>query len=151
MKEIIVTKAEQKDLDDLVRLFDLYRVFYEQESDFTSAYTFISERLYQNDSVIFIARDSESVAVGFTQLYPTFSSQSMQRMWILNDLFVQEESRKAGVASELLDRAKAFSQSESAKGLMLCTKHTNLKAQALYKKQGFEPLNDFQWHFLATP
>jgi len=31
--------------------------------------------------------------MGFAQLYPSFSSVSMKRLWILNDLFVSSEAR----------------------------------------------------------
>ena len=148
--EITLTRALQEDLEDVVRLFNLYRIFYKQEGDIDAARDFISSRIETSDSVIFIARNAEKQAVGFTQLYPSFSSQTMQKLWILNDLYVEETYRGAGVASALLNIAKRHSASECAKGLLLCTQHTNSNAQALYLKHGFEPLNEFKWFFLAT-
>jgi ribosomal protein S18 acetylase RimI-like enzyme len=148
--EINIERAKKEDLIDVATLFNSYRMFYKQNNNLEGAYKYISERLANGDSIIYIARDSEGLGMGFTQLYPTFSSQSMQRMWILNDLYVQESYRKIGVASSLLDKAKEHSLSSEAKGLMLCTQHTNHSAQALYKKHGFEPIGEFQWYFLKT-
>lgn len=147
---ITVSKVERSDLNDLVTLFDKYRIFYKQESDLHSARNFISERLENDDSLIFVSRNSAGEATGFTQLYPTYSSQSMQKMWILNDLYVDEDYRKQGIASALIHRADAFARRTHAKGLLLCTQHSNLEAQALYKKSGFVAVDEFQWHFLSA-
>ena len=148
--EVNIVLAKREDSAEVAALFNNYRMFYKQKNNLEAAYEYISERLLNGDSIIYIARNSEGLGIGFTQLYPTFSSQSMQRMWILNDLYVHESCRKKGVASALLDKAKEYSLSSVAKGLMLCTQHTNYSAQALYKKHGFEPITEFQWHFLKT-
>lgn len=147
---IIVKIALSKDLADVANLFDYYRVFYKNSSDPEAARIFISERMRNNDSAIFIARSDSGEALGFTQLYPSFSSQSMQRMWILNDLYVAESHRQKGIANRLLEAARDFSERGSAKGLMLCTQVTNRTAQSLYLKFGFTKLNEFEWYFLKT-
>lgn len=92
-------------------------MFYKQKSDIESARSFIAERLSRGDSVIFLARDESNQPVGFTQLYPTFPSQSMQRMWILNDLYVSDSHREAGVGGSLPGAAKRFSAENESKGL----------------------------------
>lgn len=148
--EIVVKRASREDIADVTNLFNLYRVFYKNPSDPEAARQFISERLRNDDSVIFIARSANGEALGFTQLYPSFSSQSMQRMWILNDLYVAESHRQTGVANRLLDAARDFSESGASKGLMLCTQVANRKAQSLYMKFGFAKLSEFEWYFLNT-
>lgn len=147
---ILIKKARIDDLADVATLFDSYRVFYKRPSDQASALAFIEERLSLGESTIFIASDESGESIGFTQLYPSFSSQTMQRTWILNDLYVKEGFRKRGVASKLIRSAADHCESTSAKGLMLCTQHSNLKAQALYEKMGFEPDDDYRWYFLTV-
>ena len=39
-----IVKAEEKDLEELGRLFNLYRIFYEEEDDLEKASRYISER-----------------------------------------------------------------------------------------------------------
>lgn len=121
-------------------LFDLYRRFYEQDPDPQGAERFITERLERGDSVIFLAllRDSgEQAAAGFVQLYPIFSSVSMRRLWLLNDLYVSAEVRRRGVARALIECAAAFARETGAKGLILETAADNGPAQRLYEGLGW--------------
>lgn len=99
-----VRQASSADLETLVSLFDGYRQFYGQPCELDRVREFLSERLTQGDSVLFIA-EADGRAVGFTQLYPSFSSVSMAPIFILNDLFVRPEARRSGVARRLLEAA----------------------------------------------
>ena len=92
---IVISKATLNDLDSLVPLFDAYRQFYGQLPDLEGARTFLSGRMERGESVVFLAFE-EDRAVGFTQLYPQFSSVGMDRNWLLNDLYVDERARKKG-------------------------------------------------------
>ena len=85
---ISVKKAVIEDISGVAKLFNSYRMFYKQEADIDLAFSFISERIRNSESVIFIAQDSEGNYLGFIQLYPTFSSVSAKKSWVLNDLFV---------------------------------------------------------------
>ena len=133
----IVTQATLDDLDDLAILFDGYRVFYKRPSDVAAAREFLRERLSLRESVIFVARDASGDALGFTQLYPSFSSVSARRLWILNDLFVAQSARGRGVARALMDRAKRHALQTGAIRLVLQTAHDNAPAQALYESLGY--------------
>nr|RNJ67205.1 MAG: GNAT family N-acetyltransferase [Leptolyngbya sp. IPPAS B-1204] len=75
--------------------------------------------------------------VGFTQLYPSFSSVSMQQVWILNDLFVAENYRKQGVANLLMDAAEQYAQDTGAVCIVLATQITNTAAQTLYESRNY--------------
>jgi hypothetical protein len=88
-----VIQAQIENLEEIATLFDLCRVFYQQSSDIEAARNFIQDRFQQCDSTILVAIDNGQ-AIGFTQLYPSYSSVSMKRIWILNDLFVREIERK---------------------------------------------------------
>lgn len=130
-----IVQATIENIIDLAPLLDGYRVFYKQPSDLEKATEFLTERFLKNDSVIFMAYEGAS-ALGFTQLYPSFSSVSMQRTYILNDLFVSSEARGKGVGEALMNKAKAFAISEGAKGLTLETEVAN-PAQKLYERLGW--------------
>jgi len=147
---IIVEKASLGDAEDVASLFNQYRMFYEQESDMGLALNFISERLEKGDSVIFCARDDEGVCVGFTQLYPTFSSVAAKKDWILNDLFVAPSARRLGVARKLMDAAKGLAVSTGAKGISLETALDNVNAQALYESLGYEKSSGFYSYYLTV-
>lgn len=131
-----VREATSADLDLIAPLFDAYRKFYRQPSDLARARSFVRARLDREDSVIFIALD-QSEAVGFTQLYPSFSSVSMARIFILNDLFVVTEARGKGVGAALLAAAADFGRRAGACRLALTTETTNTVAQSVYERMGW--------------
>ena len=135
--DIEVRQASVMDLEVLVPLFDGYRQFYGQPGDLTVARAFLLERFEHNQSVIFIATRRDGSAVGFTQLYPSFSSVSAARTFILNDLFVAPTARRCGVGIKLLEAAAQFGRAVGAVRLSLSTAIDNESAQALYVAQGW--------------
>jgi GNAT superfamily N-acetyltransferase len=132
-----VIKATPAHLDQLVPLFDGYRQFYKKPSDLEGAKAFLKARFDKQESTIFIALDPENKALGFTQLYPNFSSVSMKRDYLLNDLFVAEKARGKGVGKALLLKAQEFGKAENSKGILLETAYDN-PAQHLYEKLGWK-------------
>ena len=143
MKRIV--KASLEHIDDVAPLFDAYRVFYEQNSDLGKAKSFLSERIKLNESVIFIAY-LDNKAVGFTQLYPIFSSVSLERSFVLNDLYVNPEIRGSGIGTDLLREAKDLVNQESLKGLALETAKDN-PAQKLYEREGWKKEDEYFHYF----
>ncbi|MBT2648398.1 GNAT family N-acetyltransferase [Bacillus sp. ISL-34] len=141
-----IQKATLDELESLTELFDLYRVFYEQASDPGRAREFLRERLTNGESEVFMAFD-EGNPIGFVQLYPSFSSVSMMRSWVLNDLFVKESARKKGFGEELLNAAITFARETGAKGVSLETGKNNFKAQKLYEKIGFVRESNHFYYF----
>lgn len=133
---MVICRANESHLDELTSLFDAYRVFYEQPSDVRRAKQFLTERFLQQDSTIFIALSEQGDAMGFTQLYPSFSSVSTQRTYILNDLYVFDAYRNKGVGKALMERAKLFTSAVGAKGITLETALDN-PAQHLYERLGW--------------
>ena len=130
--------ATVTDLDVLVPLFDGYRQFYRQASDPGHARSFLAERLAKNESQILLALDSSGGGLGFTQLYPLFSSVRAVRTYLLNDLFVAAEARRQGVARGLLMAAAEHARNLGAASLSLSTALDNLPAQALYESVGWQ-------------
>jgi GNAT superfamily N-acetyltransferase len=142
MAEVRTVRAGLDDLEALVPLFDGYRQFYRQPSDPDEARAFLAERITRGESVIFVAL-VDGAAAGLTQLYPLFSSVSMQRLWLLNDLFVAPAGRRAGAGRALLDRAERWARETGAKGLTLSTEITNATAQRLYESAGWSKDDEF--------
>ncbi|EMY62875.1 GNAT family N-acetyltransferase [Leptospira terpstrae] len=143
-----IRQANYKDIAKLSEIFDAYRQFYGQNSNITGAIRFLQDRMEHGQSIIFLAEDSNSGEVsGFTQLYPVFSSISMQRSYILNDLYVKKEFRKQGIAKLLIAEAKTFTKTNSGKGLELSTSTHNKEARALYAQEGFEQETEFLTYF----
>ena len=110
-----------EDVPTVAELFNQYRMFYQMESDLLKAEAFLSERINNNDSMIFVAKSRDGIVMGFVQLYPLFSSTRMKRLWLLNDLFVEPKFRGMKISDMLIDRAKQLAKETNAAGLILET------------------------------
>lgn len=148
--QLEVERSGLEDLESLVPLFEGYREWYGRSRDEAAARDFLRERLTQGDSVVFLARDTISgEALGFTQLYPSFSSLRMEREWILNDLYVNREARGRGVGKALMDRAHAFAVETGAVAVVLATQKGNAVAKALYDSLGYKRDDEFDYYELS--
>jgi ribosomal protein S18 acetylase RimI-like enzyme len=136
--QINIRRAVTDDVDQVVHLFDAYRQFYGRECDTEAARVFLTERLSQEQSVLFLAAHENGSIVGFTQLYPSFSSVSLKRIFIFNDLYVQPEARRGAIGEKLIEAAIQYAKQNDARGLSLSTAISNKAAQRLYEKAGWQ-------------
>jgi len=143
---ITVRQATIDDVDLIAPLFNEYRVFYKQVSDVEAAKKFLQERLLRSESVVFLALDKDE-AIGFTQLYPIFSSVSLKKAWLLNDLFVHASARGKGAGALLLEAAKQLGKETGSKFLLLQTQDDNHPAKKLYNSNGWKQQADIFYEF----
>ena len=137
-----ITKQES---ELVTELFNKYRIFYKQDTDIKLAKKYIQSRLDNDDSIIFVAF-IQNIPVGFTQLYPVYSSVHACKNWLLNDLYVDEDHRKKGIGQELIKTVMEFAKQNGATTVELSTAIDNYTAQSLYENIGFikQPAdNDF--------
>ncbi len=146
--KVQITIANENDIATLAKLFDQYRVFYEQESDVKKVVEFLCARLEKKDSIIFVARENSDIA-GFTQLYPSFSSVGMKKVWILNDLFVSPQFRRQSIAKKLMQEALNHAKKTGALRIELATQVSNTHAQNLYDAMGYIKNESFYHYSLS--
>ena len=138
-----IVKAEEKDLEELGRLFNLYRIFYEEEDDLEKASRYISERFNRRDSEIFVAQEGNTELAGFVQLYPSFCSVSAVPILILYDLYVDHSHRGKGIGRLLMNAARDFAKDNGFRRLELSTAKDNHIGQSLYESLGYELDEEF--------
>ena len=132
-----VVRVSLPDVSRAAPLFAAYREFYGQPYDLEAASTFLTERLERDESIVLIALDGDE-PIGFTQIYPSFTSTGLAAIWILNDLFVSPEARGTGAVDDLLNTTAALAKDAGAVAVELATAHTNLRAQAVYNRHGYQ-------------
>jgi len=145
--QITIRGVSIKDLNQLANIFDSYRVWYKKGTDVEGAAKFLEERIMNQDSEIFVA-ELDGKIIGFTHLYPLFSSVRMRKLWLLNDLFVDERYRGRGVSLLLINRAKQLVKDTKACAMFLETDKTNTIGNQLYPRAGFElnvHSNYYEW------
>jgi ribosomal protein S18 acetylase RimI-like enzyme len=149
--EYRIEEVAADDAELVAPLFDAYREFYKCEPDSPRALAYLRERLAKGDSTIFAAVEGEGAgrrAIGFTQLYPTWESLDMGKMYVLYDLFVDSTVRRRGVGRALLDRAVGFARKNGAVVVLLETAKDNVHAKGLYESAGWTLDEQFDtYHF----
>ena len=147
-----IVKATIRELELLVPLFEAYRAFYKLPPATTRARAYLRARLMRGDATVFLAVEGKGGSVralGFTLLYPTYSSLSMARAWVLNDLYVDLRGRRAGVARALMERARRLAKGTRAAYLTLETADSNRQAQRLYESLGWKRERGFRHYALS--
>jgi ribosomal protein S18 acetylase RimI-like enzyme len=129
--------ATSDDLGDLTRLFGGYLEFYKVPRAAAEIREFLQARLSKGDSHVLIARDKQSVAQGFVQLYPLYASLALRSSWLLSDLYVDTSARRQGVGEALMNAARSHAEATGACGLQLETARDNLAGQSLYERLGY--------------
>jgi len=147
-RRFVVERARAEDTDAIAPLFDAYRQFYGAATDLAGARAFIAARLERAESVILLARalpraSEPSRAVGFAQLYPSFSSVSMGSIIVLNDLFVLPSWRRSSVARSLVEETARHGERVGAIRVHLSTQLTNAPARRLYQSLDFVADQEF--------
>lgn len=134
---VTVIRAELADVLEAAQLFAMYREFYGEPYDPSASGAFLASRIVRDESIVLLGLDGDEV-VGFAQIYPSFSSTRLAKIWVLNDLYVVEHARGTGAVDELLDTIASMATSAGAHAIELSTAHTNTRAQAVYERHGYQ-------------
>lgn len=145
-----IVQATLEHLDLLTPLFVKYREFYGELPFPESSKKFLEKRLSRKESVIYLALadDDDTRILGFCQLYPSFSSLSLKRVWILNDIYVAEDARRQLVADRLLQTAKKMARETNAVRMRVSTSVANEVAHKVYESIGFREDTEFKNYIL---
>jgi GNAT superfamily N-acetyltransferase len=131
-----IAPATAQDLDDVLPLFAGYQRFYANEAkDDEHNRAFLTRFLApSDDGLLLVARDDDGAAVGFANLYWTYSSVSAEEHAVMNDLFVAEAGRGANVGHQLIEAAAAAARERGMRRLSWETAIDNRRAQRLYER-----------------
>ena len=141
--EFEIIKANVNHIKQVGELFDLYRQFYKYVSNINESTDYISERMKNNESIIFFATNKQKEAMGFVQLYETFGSLDLGKIIILYDLYVKKDHRKNKIGRQLMLKSHEHAKKINAKRIQLSTATDNFIGQSLYESLGYVKDADF--------
>ena len=151
MTAVTVARVCEDDLADLLPLLRAYCVFYGVAPSNKDLLVLCRALIADPDreGLQLIARDENTQAVGFATIYWTWSTTQAGRLGVMNDLFVAEGSRGAGVAEALIDACRKECASRGVRRLAWQTAPENRRAQAVYERIG---ATSEQWvdYWMAT-
>ncbi len=136
MKELQIIKADLEKINLASLIFNDYRIFYNQESNIKDCYDFLLDRTINDESLIYLGL-IENNPVAFMQIYQSFSSVGLKKIYILNDLYVAEQYRGKKIGRAMLVKALEVAKSKNITKIALQTAKTNQTAQNLYQSFSF--------------
>ncbi|HHF2973665.1 TPA: N-acetyltransferase family protein [Vibrio diabolicus] len=142
-------EARIEDLEQLSKLFHSYRqlsVSIDSTATESESSDWIASRLNDGSGVFLLAIAKEQV-IGFVTLYQGFSSVSLKKYWVLNDLYVSTNARGTGLGRALMEFAETYAKSTHAKGIELETSLDNVVAQSLYEDLGYLENTKYKQYF----
>lgn len=140
---IHISEATIEELDTVSQLFNQYMIFYKKPSNENLYKAYLKERLENKEATIYLALSDDNTPLGFVLNYYTFSSVSLGKTITLNDLFVQPDYRKNGIAEKLIKRTFELAQQTGVVRVDLGTAKDNCAAQKLYERIGFVQDTEF--------
>jgi glycosidase/GNAT superfamily N-acetyltransferase len=131
-----VRQASGNDIHSVTHLFVEYqRHFGETNPIFDNIEAFLRDKTENAGYALYIA-EKDGKPVAFAGLYPIYSSVSLKKQWLLNDLFVAQNLRNQGIGSALLTEIKTRLGAAS-QGIILIASNADEKVKSFYEKNGF--------------
>ena len=138
MSEFSVSLVGEGDLGDLLPLMRAYCDFYEvspsDESLLAMSRALIADP--ELEGLQLLARGAEGRPLGFATVFWSWSTLSAARLAVMNDLFVGEAARGAGVADALIEECRRRADERGARSLEWSTARDNHRARAVYERVG---------------
>lgn len=140
-KNIFIQRANIEHIEQSAQLLIKFQEFYNITSSIKDVENFLQKQIQSEKSIIFLAylKENLNTAIGIAHLSPIFNTLLLNKIWILNDLYVDVSSRNFGVSKMLLEESAKFAKNDGASYLELKTEHTNMLAKHIYEKFGFQP------------
>lgn len=144
MSEPVVWRALPHEAEDVGRLLIAFRDFY--GSDWPSDNAFLAgvDRLIEDKDTAFLlgAPDADSPPAGVAQLRFRWGVWRAGTDCLLEDLFVEEHARGAGLGRALVAAAVEHARERGCRRMELDTNERNAEAIALYESFGFRNATD---------
>jgi ribosomal protein S18 acetylase RimI-like enzyme len=156
MTEVVVRRAEQRDLVQLCRLYHAFHEFHAQDlpdrlhslgpaETFDCAYLVanLGKLLDRADAAIFVA-DVDTTVVGLAEVYlcqdQDGDSTVERRYGYLQSLMVNEAKRGQGIGSQLLVAAEQWVREQGVGEIQLQTWEFPRGPQPFYERSGYQTL-----------
>jgi GNAT superfamily N-acetyltransferase len=140
MHNLHVRVARESDTDALTALmYEYIVVFYKSPSPSIEKLQSLIQMLLEGREGIQFVAESDGRIVGFTTLYFTYSTTRVNKIVMMNDLYVIEEMRGKGVAGKLFEACSTYTNDNDYAAMVWETAKDNKRAQRFYEKMGARP------------
>ena len=126
---------------DAVELFDGYRQHYGANPAPAAVEEWMRDQMV-TDRLRIYAAEHRDVVRGVCTVSVVPASLTLRTVWLIRDLYVDPDARRAGLGRALLAHVAEAAHDEGAHRLSLQTEADNTRAIELYAKAGFEPVRE---------
>jgi ribosomal protein S18 acetylase RimI-like enzyme len=134
----VVERARPEDLEDVAGLVAGFRDWFGKDQPTLDGIRASLAALLDDEATEFLlARDAQGRAMGFCQLRYRLSVWTGTPDCWLEDLFVDEAARRAGVGRSLVEAAFAGARARGCRRIELDVNEDNAAALAFYETLGF--------------
>ena len=144
---------EKASAEDLAKMAQLLSVLFTIETDFTIDYNKQLagiKRLYEHDSSNLLVAKYEDKVVGMVTMQRLISSAEGDFVGQIEDLVVEEQFRKMGIASRLLNKMRSIAIEQGYKRIQLAADVDNKNALQFYNRRGFKKTNLSVYHYIIS-
>jgi GNAT superfamily N-acetyltransferase len=136
----IIRRAAEQDRGQLLTMMEAYIVdFYGAQHPGAERLEGLFSRLQEGQIGTQLVVEKGEQIVGFATLYFSWSTLRARPVLVLNDLYLAEEARGTGAASELFEACRAYGRENGYAAMSWETAKDNARAQAFYAKMGGVP------------
>lgn len=136
-EEIQIAPVDAAEFEQLLPLIGSYQRFYEVEDvDEERNRAFFRRFLAPSEDGMLIGARAEGRFLGFACLYWHFSSTLAAETVLMNDLYVEPDTRGKGIGRRLIEAGREVARERGAAHLEWATAPDNHTAQRLYDSTG---------------
>ena len=137
--ELEIAPISHDEFEELLPLIAAYQRFYKVEDiDEARNRAFFHRFLAPSEDGLLLGARRDGRLVGYACLYWHFSSLEASETLLMNDLYVSEEARGAGVGRALIEATAEVARERGAPFVEWATAPDNHTAQRLYDSTGAE-------------
>jgi GNAT superfamily N-acetyltransferase len=145
---LIIRPAEPRDLEAVGRMgaqllrahhaFDRLRFMAPRGNTEEGYAWFLGTQLLRDDAVVFVAeRAGQVVGYAYAGIEPQSWKELREEAGFIHDVYVEEEARRGGVATALLEAAADWLAGRGMPRIVLWTAAPNDAARRLFERLGF--------------
>ncbi|MFT9850122.1 GNAT family N-acetyltransferase [Aneurinibacillus sp. REN35] len=137
MSEVAIRKARLMDVSGLTSLLYGYLAFYKRPIPPEERIKeMITHLVHHPEEGFQLVAEEDGRLLGFTTVNAIWSTTRMQKIALLNDLFIDPQHRRKGIGEALLTSAIQLAKEKGYPLVRLLTAADNSTAQSLYDKTG---------------
>ncbi len=133
---MLIRRAEERDIDQLLVLCALHAAYEKSEYDSSGKRGKLFRQLFEISDLQCLVVENKKELIGYATFIKQFSTWDADHYIYLDCLYLKEELRGQGIGTKLMELVKAYAEKEGCFQVQWQTPDFNRNAIKFYKKMG---------------